>query len=208
MIVVIDYGLGNLRSVAKALEICGAQVRITGEPLAIKNADALVLPGVGAFDRGMENLHKRGIVSVLLKAIKEGKPLLGICLGLQLLFTRSEEGGVYEGLDVVKGEVKKFRKVAKIPHMGWNNVKFKRQKAKGKIDIFDGIPDNSYFYFVHSYYANPEEKDIIATTTIYGGEFTSAIARNNLWGVQFHPEKSGDLGLRILKNFIRIIDKC
>jgi len=208
LIVVIDYGLGNLRSVAKALEICGAQVRITGEPLAIKNADALVLPGVGAFDRGMENLHKRGIVSVLLKAIKEGKPLLGICLGLQLLFTRSEEGGVYEGLDVVKGEVKKFRKVAKIPHMGWNNVKFKRQKAKGKIDIFDGIPDNSYFYFVHSYYANPEEKDIIATTTIYGGEFTSAIARNNLWGVQFHPEKSGDLGLRILKNFIRIIDKC
>ena len=201
MIAVIDYGMGNLRSVSKALETVGAQVKVTGNPEEIIEADAIVLPGVGAFYRGMKNLGNLGILPAIFKAIEEGKPFLGICLGLQLLFTESEEHGVNKGLGLIKGRVRKFEPTLKIPHMGWNKVKFKMQNSKCK--IFDGVPDESYFYFVHSYYVEPDDKDVILATTGYGVEFASAVAKGNIFGVQFHPEKSTGLGLKILENFVK-----
>ncbi len=203
MIVVVDYGLGNLRSVSKALEAVGAKVEISDNAGKIAEADALVLPGVGAFHRGMENLKTSGILPAILRSVKKGKPFLGICLGLQLLFTESEEHGLNRGLDIINGKVKKFASRVKIPHMGWNNVKLKAQSSKLK--VFKGIPDGSYFYFVHSYYVEPENKDVIAATTDYGREFVSAVNKENVWGVQFHPEKSGELGLKILENFVGLV---
>ncbi|MBU4346882.1 MAG: imidazole glycerol phosphate synthase subunit HisH [Candidatus Omnitrophica bacterium] len=200
-IAVIDYGLGNLRSVSKALEAIGARAKVTNEPEDITRACAIVLPGVGAFKRAMDNLTKLEILPSILRAIKQGRPFLGICLGLQILFTESEEHGTYKGLDIIKGKVKKFGPGMKIPHMGWNSVKFKAQGAKRK--IFDDIPEGSYFYFVHSYYVEPEDKNVIVSTTEYGDEFTSAVNKDNIWGVQFHPEKSEKLGLKVLENFYR-----
>lgn len=200
-IAVIDYGLGNLRSVSKALEAVGARVKVTNNPEDIAHACAIVLPGVGAFKRAMDNLTRLEILPSMLRAIKQGKPFLGICLGLQILFTESEEHGTYKGLDVIKGKVEKFGPGVKIPHMGWNTVKFKAQGAKHK--IFDDIPDGSYFYFVHSYYVEPEDNNVIVSTTEYGDEFTSAVNKDNIWGVQFHPEKSEKLGLKVLENFYR-----
>lgn len=202
MIAVIDYGLGNLRSVSKALESIGASVEVTSDPKKMLEAKGLVLPGVGAFYHGMRNLEKLDIIPAIKKNIKEGKPFLGICLGLQLLFTETQEHGTHKGLNIIKGKVKKFTGNMKIPHMGWNQIKCKAQNEKCK--IFEGINDNSYFYFVHSYYVEPEDKNIIAARTSYGVEFISAIRKDNLWGVQFHPEKSSDLGLKILKNFISL----
>lgn len=207
MISIIDYGMGNLRSVSKALESVGAKVKVTNNPKDIVSAEAIVLPGVGAFCRGMENLEQSGLSPAILESIKNNKPFLGICLGLQLLFTESEEHGISKGLDVIKGRVKKFSPGVKIPHMGWNNIKsnIKNQKSKignEKLKILEDIPDGSYFYFVHSYYVQPEDKDTIIATTFYGKEFVSAINKDNIWGVQFHPEKSSDLGLKILKNFV------
>jgi len=204
MIAVIDYGMGNLRSVSKALETVGAHVKVTDNPEEIIKADAIVLPGVGAFYRGMENLGNLGILPAVFKAIEEGRPFLGICLGLQLLFTESEEHGINKGLGLIKGRVRKFNSSVKIPHMGWNKVKMQNAKCK----IFDGVPDESYFYFVHSYYVEPEDKDVILATTGYGVEFTSAVVKDNVWGVQFHPEKSTGLGLKILENFVKARLKC
>lgn len=217
MIAVIDYGLGNLRSVSKALESVGAEVKVTNNPESISRAKAIVFPGVGAFYRGIENLKRLGILPSIFKAIKEGKPFLGICLGLQLFFTESEEHGLHRGLGVIKGKVKKFvfssKRYAlsdirlKIPHMGWNKVKIKathfHRCSESKIKIFKGIPDESYFYFVHTYYVKPEDKETIVATTEYGEDFVSVVNKDNVWGVQFHPEKSGDLGLKILENFCR-----
>jgi len=200
MIAVIDYGMGNLRSVSKALEAVGAKVEVTDDASKIENADALVLPGVGAFCHGMENLKKIEIIPSILKSVKEGKPLLGICLGLQLLFTKSYEHGKHDGLGIIEGSVKKFdftNKDLKIPHMGWNQISIKKQD-----NIFKDVPDNSYFYFVHSYYVEPEDKSRILASTKYGLKFTSAVIKNNIFGVQFHPEKSSDLGLKILENFV------
>lgn len=202
LIAVVDYGLGNLKSVSKALEAVGAKVAVTGKPEDIEGADAIVLPGVGAFQRAMDNLTGLGILRFIVKSIKDGKPFLGICLGLQVLFTESEEHGTRKGLDVIKGRVKRFASCVKIPHMGWNSIRFKAQESKLK--IFKDIPDGSYFYFVHSYYVEPEDKNTIATTTEYGQEFVSAVNYDNVWGVQFHPEKSADSGLKILENFIKI----
>jgi glutamine amidotransferase len=204
MIAVIDYGTGNLRSVSKALEAVGAETKVTNRPEDIVSAEAIVLPGVGAFTRGMENLRKEKLLPVILETIKKNKPFLGICLGLQLLFTESEEHGISKGLDIIKGKVKKFSPGVKIPHMGWNSINFKMQNDQCKMQIFKDIPDNSYFYFVHSYYVDPKDVNVIAATTNYGIDFTSAINKDNIWGVQFHPEKSSSLGLRILKNFVEL----
>lgn len=207
MIAVIDYGMGNLRSVAKALEKAGAKnVCVTSEPQAISSCDKIVLPGVGAMAEAMAELRRLD----LIKAIKDNifrKPFLGICLGLQLLFETSEEGGAVEGLGVFKGKVLKFGLNLKVPHMGWNSIKVisrKSQVISKECSILRDIPDNSYFYFCHSYYVVPEDKSIIATTTDYGTEFVSSICKNNLFACQFHPEKSQALGLKILKNFVQI----
>ncbi|NQT84511.1 imidazole glycerol phosphate synthase subunit HisH [bacterium] len=202
-IVVIDYGLGNLRSVTKALQAAGARIQLTSEPEKIVSARGAVLPGVGAFSAGMQNLQSLHLLPAILERMAEGKPLLGICLGLQLLFTVSEEHGLHKGLDAVAGRVVKFGGGLKIPHMGWNTVKPVRQSPAGI--LFEGIPDDSFFYFVHSYYVVPEDESVVSATTEYGVEFASAIARRNLFAVQFHPEKSGDLGLRILENFVNYV---
>lgn len=208
MIVVIDYGLGNLRSVSKALEAIGCNVEVTNDARKIGQANALVLPGVGAFKRGMENLRRLNLVSFILEAVSKGKPILGICLGLQLLFTESQEHGLSEGLDIIKGRVKKFPAGVKLPHMGWNTIKTSysgslkvEDSSIRNIRMFDDIPNGAYFYFLHSYFVEPEDKEVISATTEYGREFVCAIQKDNIWGVQFHPEKSSAIGLRFLKNF-------
>ena len=203
MVAVIDYGMGNLRSVSKALETVGAEVKVTNNPEEIVKAEAIVLPGVGAFYRGMENLRNLGILPAIFKTVEEGKPFLGICLGLQLLFTKSEEHGINKGLGLIKGKVRRFEPALKIPHMGWNKVKLQITSHKSQVGIFDGVPNNSYFYFVHSYYVEPEDKNVILAATGYGVEFASAVTKGNIFGVQFHPEKSTGLGLKILENFVK-----
>ena len=205
MIVVVDYGMGNIRSVTKAFETAGATVEITHNPRTIAEAEAIVLPGVGAFARGMENLKKLNIIPSIHEAVEKRIPVLGICLGLQLLFTESEEHGVHKGMGLIKGRVKKFPESVKIPHMGWNNVKVEKQKVKCK--MFDGIVDDSHFYFVHSYYVEPEDRNVIIGTTEYGEEFVSAISKGSIWGTQFHPEKSSENGLKILRNFSRYAEQ-
>jgi glutamine amidotransferase len=195
-VAVIDYGLGNLRSVSKAIEAVGAQVKVTNALGDLESASALVLPGVGAFQRAMENLQKLNIIPAIKKQIQKGKPFLGICLGLQILFTESEEHGTTPGLNIIRGKVKRFSSGVKIPHMGWNAL-----KQASKSDIFTDIADNSYFYFVHSYFVEPDEKGAIIGTTEYGESFASAVNKDNIWGVQFHPEKSHDLGLKVLEGF-------
>lgn len=200
-ILIIDYALGNLRSVAKALEKAGAVVEISPDPEKIRGARALVLPGVGAFKHGMDNLEARGLLPALLDSIRDGKPLLGICLGLQLLFARSEERGSHRGMGVLAGKVVRLPDTLKVPQMGWNIVK--AGEAAKNSGIFEGIPDESYFYFVHSYHVDPEDKSIVAGITGYGIEFASAVVGGNIWALQFHPEKSGSHGLRILENWIK-----
>ena len=178
----------------------GQEALITSEPDRVLQASKVVLPGVGAFGNCMTNLKERHLIDPIYKFIKTDRPFLGICLGLQLLFTKSEEGGV-KGLNIIKGRVKRFKFTPglKVPHMGWNQVKCKMQNAKCK--ILTGIPDGAYFYFVHSYYVEPDDESIITATTEYGLEFVSMIHKGNIYGTQFHPEKSQELGLRMLKNF-------
>jgi glutamine amidotransferase len=202
MIVIVDYGMGNLRSVQKAFQKVGQEALITSDPDKVLQALKVVLPGVGAFGNCMTNLKERHLIDPIYRFIETGNPFLGICLGLQLLFTESEEGGV-KGLDIVKGRVKRFdfrNKGLKVPHMGWNNIKIKNKKSKIK-SILGGVPDGSYFYFVHSYYVEPDDKSVITATTEYGLEFASIVSKDNIYGTQFHPEKSQELGLKILKNF-------
>jgi len=203
MIAIVDYGMGNIRSVEKGFIKAGADVIVTSEPKVISDAEGIALPGVGAFKDCMKNLNDLRLLDAIIKEIQKGKPYLGICLGLQILFTESEEFGICKGLDVFKGKVVKFKfdtqntgHGLKIPHMGWNTVKFVRRPS-----VFDAIEDNSYFYFVHSYYIVPDDKDIIAGTTDYGYEFVSMVWKDNVVATQFHPEKSQELGLRILKGF-------
>ncbi|MCK4738606.1 MAG: imidazole glycerol phosphate synthase subunit HisH [Deltaproteobacteria bacterium] len=202
-IAIIDYEMGNLRSVAKAFEKIGASVTITRDKKKIANASHVVLPGVGAFKACMDNLIRFDLVESVKAAAKSGKPFLGICLGLQLLFTDSEEDNDSKGLGLIEGRVVKFKEntkeegvVLKIPHMGWNNCSIKKPSP-----IFKNIPDNSYFYFVHSYYAVPKDKSVILTTTHYGSDFTSSVAKDNIIGCQFHPEKSQEIGLALLHDF-------
>ena len=206
MIAVVDYGMGNLRSVQKALEKVGCIVLVTSSPQQILDAHSIVLPGVGAFKDCIHNLEKLKLIEPILKSIKMGKPFLGICLGLHILFTESEEFGKTPGLDLVKGKVVRFPKGnktasmrLKIPHMGWNSISIKKAPS-----IFSGIEDGSFFYFVHSYYVAPDDEGIVATTTGYGVEFVSSIQKENIFACQFHPEKSQRLGLQLLKNFAQV----
>jgi len=200
MIAIVDYGMGNLLSVSKALENVAPEVEITSDPAVIDRAAGIVLPGVGAFADCMHNLRSLGLEEAVKKYIESKRPYLGICLGLQILFSYSEEGGRYEGFGVIKGKVKKLPSSVKVPHMGWNQLCIGR-----RIPLFKSIPDQSNFYFVHSYYVDPEEDGVVAATTDYGISFTSSVWKENIYGVQFHPEKSSQLGLEVLRNFGRIV---
>jgi len=201
MIAIVDYGMGNLRSVQKAFERIGYEARITNVPGDLKDASGVVLPGVGAFGKAMENLTRSGFVEAVLAAIERGKPYLGICLGLQLLLDESEERfspdePFPKGLGVIRGRVRKFPPGLKVPQIGWNQLHTSRPGR-----LFRGIEDGAYVYFVHSYYAYPEDESVVATTTEYGVSFASSIERDHVMAVQFHPEKSSAVGLAILKNF-------
>jgi imidazole glycerol-phosphate synthase subunit HisH len=206
MIAVIDYGMGNLRSVEKALEHAGAKVKVTSKPADVAGCDKLVLPGVGAFGDAMKELESLHLVESIKDAISRGVPFLGLCLGAQLLFDDSEESPGVKGLSVLSGRVKKFnlrKKSLKVPHMGWNSIQGAGFRVQGT-GILNGVPEGSYMYFVHSYYMKPNDKDIVFTTTEYGSGFVSGVRRENLYGFQFHPEKSQALGLKILDNFVKL----
>jgi len=195
-IVIVDYGMGNLRSVQKGFERVGFRAEISSDPEVIASAGKLVLPGVGAFGDAMEELSKRGLVEPLLEAIGRGVPFLGICLGLQLLFEESEEGGRHTGLGVLRGRVRRFPESLLVPQIGWNQVHFVRPSP-----LFSGVPDGAFFYFVHSYYVDPRDPEDVLARTEYGISYTSAVGRGAVFGVQFHPEKSQQVGLRLLANF-------
>lgn len=203
MIAIIDYGMGNLRSVQKGFEKVGFEAVVTADPKVVLAADKVVLPGVGAFRDCMKNLEEGGFIEPILKVIREGRPFLGICLGLQLLFSESEEFGIHKGLGVIPGRVARFPEgmtengeALKVPHMGWNQILFRSGSP-----LFTGIEDGTNVYFVHSYYVRPDDPAVIATTTRYGIEFCSSVRKDNIVATQFHPEKSQEKGLRILKNF-------
>lgn len=197
MIAIIDYGMGNLRSVHNAFKKVGRESVITSDRETVSRASHLVLPGVGAFSECMDHLRSTGLIAPILDGIQRGKPFLGICLGFQLLFSKSEEFGEHQGLDVISGEVKKFPDgKLKVPHIGWNQVRF-----SGSCPVFKGIPSDAYFYFDHSYYAVPEKEGVTASWTDYGIKFTSSVWKDNLFACQFHPEKSQTSGLRLLENF-------
>ena len=204
MIAIVDYGMGNLRSVEKALAKVGADARIVSSARAIEDAEAVVLPGVGAFRDCVKNLDELKLREAIIKSIRSGKPFLGICLGLQVLFTESQEFGRCNGFDVFKGKVVRFPEgnVLKVPHMGWNNI-----KIINKAPVLKDIPDGTSFYFVHSYYVVPEDSSIIATTTGYGIEYTSMVWKDNVFATQFHPEKSQAMGLKLLNSFREFVRK-
>lgn len=206
MIAIIDYGMGNLRSVQKGFEKIGSEALITNDPQVILQAERVVLPGVGAFRDCMYSLEQGGFVEPILKVIADGRPFLGICVGMQLLFTDSMEFGLYSGLNVIPGHVLRFPdqmtvagEKLKVPQMGWNQLCFKRRPP-----AFEGVDNDSNVYFVHSYYAKPDDSRAIATTTDYGIEFCSSVWQDNVVATQFHPEKSQAVGLRILKNFAEL----
>ena len=206
MIAIIDYGMGNLRSVQKGFEKIGSEALITDDPKVILQAESVVLPGVGAFRDCMHNLEQGGFVEPILKVIAEGRPFLGICVGMQLLFSDSVEFGLYSGLNVIPGHVLRFPdqmtvagEKLKVPQMGWNQLSFKRRPP-----TFEGVEDGSNVYFVHSYYVKPEDSSVIATTTDYGIEFCSSVWKDNVVATQFHPEKSQAIGLQILKSFAEL----
>ena len=206
MIVIIDYGMGNLRSVQKGFEKIGCDAVITADPNVVLQAEKVVLPGVGAFRDCMHNLEQGGFVEPILKVIADGRPFLGICVGMQMLFTDSVEFGLHSGLNVIPGHVLRFPdqmivagEKLKVPQMGWNQLSFKCRPP-----AFDGVTEGSNVYFVHSYYVKPDDSGVIATTTDYGFEFCSSIWQDNIIATQFHPEKSQETGLRILKNFAEI----
>ena len=202
MIAIVDYGASNLRSVEKGLERVGYEARITDDPDTIRKAKAVVFPGDGAAATTMVSLRAKGLEEVIREAVASEKPFLGICLGLQLLLGHHEEGPT-DCLGVIPGNIPRFAPGLKVPHMGWNNVEFRIDSP-----LFEGVPSGSYFYFVHSYYPNPSDPDVIVGETEYGSRFCSALQRGNIFGTQFHPEKSSDIGLRVLANFGRIVKKC
>ncbi len=206
MIVIIDYGMGNLRSVQKGFEKIGSDAVITADPNVVLQAEKVVLPGVGAFRDCMHNLEQGGFIEPILKVIADGRPFLGICVGMQMLFTDSVEFGLHSGLNVIPGHVLRFPdqmivagEKLKVPQMGWNQLSFKCRPP-----AFDGVAEGSNVYFVHSYYVKPDDSCVIATTTDYCFEFCSSIWQDNIIATQFHPEKSQETGLRILKNFAEI----
>lgn len=199
MIAIIDYGAGNLRSVAKALERLGASCQVTSEPKQVLEAQAVLFPGVGAAAEAMLKLREAGLVEPLRQLVAEGRPIFAVCLGLQVLLSFSEEGGWHPCLDIIPGTVRRLpANGLKVPHMGWNQV---WQKADHP--LFEGIPDGADFYFVHSYYADPEDASVVAAVTEYSIPFCSVAIRGNLVATQFHPEKSGAVGLKMYENFLR-----
>ena len=209
MIVIVDYGMGNLRSVSKALESLGASVRVSSDPDGIAGADKLILPGVGAFPAAMRELSSRQLIEPIKEHLASGRPYLGICLGLQLLFDRSEEGEGAMGFGVLEGSVTRFafnsplatrHSPLKIPHMGWNQL----VRGQNGCPILKGIPEGSFVYFVHSYYAQPTDRSTVALEADYGGRFAAMIWRDNIYATQFHPEKSQAIGLQLLKNFFAL----
>lgn len=203
MIAIIDYEVGNLRSVEKALHFIGCDAQVSSDRDFILNADAVVLPGVGAFADAMENLKKHGMIDVIRTVIESGKPFLGICLGMQLLFEYSEEGGEnVQGLNILKGAVRQIPQNMnlKVPHMGWNLL-----DIKGDSPLFGGLSKEPYVYFVHSYYLDTPDKDIVIGETSYGITFSVAVQKGNVFATQFHPEKSGEIGLEMLRNFVKIV---
>jgi glutamine amidotransferase len=210
MIVIVDYGMGNLHSVQKAFERVGFPAILTQDPEVIRQADGLVFPGQGAFKKAMENLNALGLERPIRRYLESGKPFLGICLGLQLLFSESEEFGAQRGLELFKGRVVKFPDAPlpdlrkderlKVPHMGWNRIHLHKAAP-----VLEGIPEGEHFYFVHSYYPVPEDQGVVATTTDYGVEFASSVSQGKLFACQFHPEKSQTAGLKILKNFGHLV---
>ena len=201
MVAIIDYGAGNLMSVKKALDFIGAESEITMDKERIKSASHIILPGVGSFGDAMESMKGRGLVDTVKSAALSGKPFLGICLGLQLLFSASDESEGVQGLSLLNGKISSIPKNMglKVPHMGWNSVSVKQNGG-----IFKDIPEDSYFYFVHSYYLNGADEADIAATAQYGVEIQCAVQRGNLCAVQFHPEKSGSVGLKLLENFLNL----
>jgi len=201
VIAIVDYDMGNLKSVQKAFEAVGHRAAVTRDPKAIADASHVVLPGVGAFGDCMRNLERYGLVEPVTKAIAAGKPFLGICLGFQLLFTESEEFGRHRGLGVIPGKVVRFSSNGspvhlKVPHMGWNSIAIGKRPP-----VLEGVPDGAFMYFVHSYYVVPDDRAVACTMTDYGTPFVSSIARDNIFACQFHPEKSQQDGLRIIRNF-------
>lgn len=196
MIAIIDYGMGNLRSVQKGFEKVGFTAEVTSDQAVVRKADKVVLPGVGAFGDAMANLQAAGMVEVVQETVQAGKPFLGICLGLHLLFDSSEEFGYHEGLHIFPGHVRLLPPGLKVPHMGWNQIEIQKPDP-----LLTDIPDGSMFYFVHSYYVDPVDPKVTTTLTEYGKRFTSIASMDNVWGIQFHPEKSSTVGLKILKNF-------
>ncbi len=196
----MNYGVGNLRSIRKGLEKSGAQIKITHTPTDLRASDAIVLPGVGAFAPAVKNMAP--IADVVAEAMNNGKPIFGVCLGLQLLFTQSSEGGTVKGLDFISGNVVKLPDTVKTPQMGWNTIDFAKSHP-----LLDGVNDHSYVYFVHSFYPQPTDPDTVVTTTQYGIKFASMVAKKNLFATQFHPEKSSKTGLTMLKNFVKIVKR-
>ena len=201
MITIIDYGAGNIRSIEKALQFIGEDVLLTGDPDQIRKAEKLILPGVGSFGEAMENLNRCGLVEPIREAAAEGIPLMGICLGLQLLFERSEESPGVPGLGILCGEVLRIPDTPglKIPHMGWNSLHL---QYDGR--LFRGVSEDAYVYFVHSYYLKAEEEEIVKAVTEYGVQIHAAVEKGNIFATQFHPEKSSDVGLHMLHNFAAV----
>ena len=198
-LVIVDYGAGNLRSVARAVAHVGGQPLITANPRDVAAAEALIVPGVGAAADTMRNLRRHRLVEPIIEYIASGRPFLGVCMGQQALFDVSEEGGEHPCLGVLPGRVVRLPAGIKVPHMGWNQVRVVRPHP-----IFEGVADGSYFYFVHSYYPRPEDPSIVVGETEYGVTFPSVVARDNVVATQFHPEKSGEMGLRMYQNFLRV----
>ncbi len=207
MLAIVDYGMGNIHSVKKALQKLGGKVKVVTDPKELLGAEKIVLPGVGAFDDAVSVLRRRGLIAAIKKEIAKGKPFLGICLGMQLLFETSDESPKAKGMALLKGRVRSFprKKSLPVPQIGWNTIdKVARLPGCQVASILKGIPDNSYVYFCHSYYPDPKDKSVIAASTNYGINFASVVCKDNIFGMQFHPEKSQAVGLRILKNFIEL----
>ena len=198
-VAIIDYGVGNLRSVEKAFAASGCEAVVSGDEEVLRQANKLVLPGVGAFGACMKALTERGFDRLVRERVEEGTPLLGVCVGMQLLFEESDEFGATPGLGLLSGKVRRFSNELVVPHVGWNRVAERQSHA-----LFAGVPPGSFFYFVHSYYCEPKDKQVVAAETEYGVRYASVVAQANICGVQFHPEKSQDSGLRLLHNFARL----
>lgn len=202
-VAIIDYGVGNLRSVEKAFAATGCEAVVSGDAQVLRGSNKLVLPGVGAFGACMRALSERGFDRLVKERVEEGTPLLGVCVGMQLLFEESDEFGATRGLGLLPGRVRRFSDDLVVPHVGWNRITEIRENP-----VFNGVANGSFFYFVHSYYCEPKDQSVIAGETEYGVRYASVVAKGNICGVQFHPEKSQDAGLRLLKNFARLNSRC